>query len=129
MDKMNILFAEPEAQVLDNNLQELSSQIESLQIENNKLAVKQIKTEDSLPQLPNYDTKLFASVDDVCALLKKYKVLDSSDGLVDARYFLKIFGLKGQGQVKETLGRGRGKVLYLRPQVVEAINKVLEIKK
>lgn len=122
----------PSTPSIDATLAALIQQLQRLQDENTKLKTAQaakVKKEDSLPQMPNYDTKLFVSIDDIFVMLKDDGVLDGDDNVVDARYFVKLFGLKGQAQVKETLGRGRGKVLYFRSEAQHGITKLLELRR
>ncbi len=111
-------------------LNRLLADLTRLQTENKALrdraASKAAGNPDSLPQFATYDTKLFASIDDIAFALHKAKICESADDVTDARYFVKLFGLCSQAQLKDTGVRGRGKLLYLCPEVKLAIGRILE---
>lgn len=113
-------------------LNRMLAELTRLQAENKALRERPSKSStpapDSLPQFASYDASLFASIDDVAVMLHKAGIAVAADDVMDARYFVKLTGLRGQAQVKDSGVRGRGKLLYLRPEVSVAIAKLVEIR-
>jgi len=110
----------------DIDIVSVMDQIESLKAENLKLAKRKALRErpkNVLKNFPQPDNRLFVTGKQVEELLVSEKVLVKSESN-DVRSFFRFFGIGPVGQSKPVGDKGRGKQLFLRSEVIDAINHI-----